>query len=141
MVKKIDFIDKIRSETSHFVEDVFSVAKGWYGKTVRYLKNGNESFVIKQPVLAGLSVIGANILLFQMAYRIANFFGENNKIHKTGPGRYTGSLGPAFGLMYLGGIYFIHITIRTSFNPIQLLALHATGLILGAVFAHAMDNL
>lgn len=132
MVTKIDF-QSLKEATSKLADDFVSVAKDWYGRSVRFFKDIVKSGKIKDPGAGALTIVAAHIVLFQLAYRIANLFGEGNHFTKTGPGSYKGYVGPLAWILYGGGVACFYSMVAVSLSPIMTFAMHITGFALGIV--------
>ncbi|MFI5343131.1 MAG: hypothetical protein ACHQUC_02810 [Chlamydiales bacterium] len=137
MVMKIDF-QNLKEATSKFADDVASVAKDWYGRSVRFFKDLVKSGKIKDPGAGALAIVAAHIVLFQLAYRIANLLGEGNRFVKE-PGGYRGYVGPLAWIMYGGGVFCFYNIVTVSLDPMTTFAMHITGFVLGILLTAVTD--
>lgn len=133
---KIDLHD-LKKATSNFADDIASVAKDWYGRSVRFFKDLGKSGKIKDPGFGALTIVGAHVVLFQVAFRLANLLGERNHFTKTGQGRYTAHVGPLAWIMYGVGIFGFYNMITVSLEPMTAFVMHVTGFVCGILLTAA----
>lgn len=137
MIEKTDFICETKEIAFELSNQFVSLVKNWYGRSVRLLQGFKQ---VNYPIGSALTIIAANMVVFQIAFRIANLLGEKNYILKIKPGKYEGFLGPVFAVLYGVGIFVVCKTISTSLDPISCIAMHGIGLVLSAVLTEAIDG-
>jgi hypothetical protein len=119
-------------------QSVLSQIGEWMGRSIRWIQNKSSSISIPaiqiQSKVAAMGVlVTANLLIFQLAYRIANLVDPDHNFVRGHRNNFTMELGSAFAITYGLGLLAFTKIVKLPLSTGHCIGLHVAAFLTGVI--------